>query len=626
MSTSRNRRIVSAGSSLALAKIDAKQAGAYTCSAANYLATVTSQTLELPVLYSPRCRHSQKTIHHLSGEISRVACHLDARPTNVHFKWDMGVVGSNKTRSPLTEFTTSGLISILQFSTEASQSVTLRCWGSNSIGLQKKPCVFLLQLAEIPSRPTACLVTNRSEDSMQLSCDQKNTGQLHVKFKLLVKSALDSEILRVLVNSTPTFLVDDLPSDTELVLEVTAVNARGASQPYRLRASTPTLIPDRTAFSRHGSARLFAEALASILGTVALVGLLVALLIQVPVCRRSRRSQQTSDQVESSPNTETKPVAAANPGSSLDLRPTDTVPNGNVQQNTVEDDVLDESVTSRKLLEAVSSSHIRQCEPDLIYSTDSGQVTLNWSRTQRPTTHRNPYAGVNRAFDRIMKNEHMDVGNNGYLSNTNIYNEAREAQLSRASSNVHINRSVQPQSQNLFSTDIVRKDVLDTLLDRRSVGSDCARTSSYTHEGVLPSSSSILQSSTDRWRVLHNPIGYHSALPDCKLKYGENERSSPINRHVSSPCPTPQNISSSAFTARNTPSPAGTSQAISTHISNNLHNRVKIEYHSDDRGEMFGDSHTPSINSSFYTSLPSQFNHTGHYSPTNHFYRRNEML
>ncbi|XP_055950555.1 nephrin-like isoform X2 [Argiope bruennichi] len=127
--------------SLLLQSVGRRHRGKYQCLATNTEGEGVSEEAELMVQFSPVCISGQKRAYAVAKhEEVNVTCEVDADPDDIQFRWMFN--------------NTSETIDIITFTSSATQSIasyvprskmdygTLSCWGRNSIGVQRQPCIF----------------------------------------------------------------------------------------------------------------------------------------------------------------------------------------------------------------------------------------------------------------------------------------------------------------------------------------------------------------------------------------------------------------------------------------------------------------------------------------------------
>lgn len=90
---------------------------------------------------SPACMSGQQRIYAVAKhEEVNVSCEVDADPDDVTFRWIFN--NTSETLDVIT-FITMGTRSIAPYTPRSRIDYgTLSCWGRNSIGVQRQPCVF----------------------------------------------------------------------------------------------------------------------------------------------------------------------------------------------------------------------------------------------------------------------------------------------------------------------------------------------------------------------------------------------------------------------------------------------------------------------------------------------------
>ncbi|OQR74768.1 hypothetical protein BIW11_08858, partial [Tropilaelaps mercedesae] len=277
------KRIVIAKHSLVLQNVTRHNRGQYTCTGTNAAGKGESPAFQLRIKYEPRCVPGQRQVYGAAkNEAVRLSCELESDPEEVTFKWKArnakgkisassslfdedkllpdslsqdhhGVVHSEGTRSWLT----------LVPRTEGDYGMVI-CWGRNSIGVQKEPCVFTLIPAGPPGPVRNCSVARKSEDSITIACLEGYDGgaEFGQKFYMEVHdSANQNRMLIANVSSIglpgtparPLLTAGGLLPSTSYVCTFYAANERGISQPTILVVST---IPKPLTLSAKGSSLL----------------------------------------------------------------------------------------------------------------------------------------------------------------------------------------------------------------------------------------------------------------------------------------------------------------------------------------------------------------------------------
>ncbi|XP_075983104.1 neural cell adhesion molecule 1-like isoform X2 [Anticarsia gemmatalis] len=242
--------------SLVLQKVTRREAGSYSCKAANARGETSSKVVTLRVQYAPVCGEtSPQVVGAALDEALRVRCSVHADPADVTFLWQFNNSGESFNVSPARYV--NGSISELRYTPASERDYgALTCRGTNTVGRQAQPCVFQIVPAARPSPPRNCTVTasngsNWIEDSsrddfgesMVVRCVTGYDGGLP---QLVVLEALDSNTGKIRFNVTANetdgvaiFLVPAgilWSSGSALRLTVHSRNDKGASDRIMLHA------------------------------------------------------------------------------------------------------------------------------------------------------------------------------------------------------------------------------------------------------------------------------------------------------------------------------------------------------------------------------------------------------
>ncbi|KAF8773656.1 Neural cell adhesion molecule 2 like protein [Argiope bruennichi] len=284
--------------SLLLQSVGRRHRGKYQCLATNTEGEGVSEEAELMVQFSPVCISGQKRAYAVAKhEEVNVTCEVDADPDDIQFRWMFN--------------NTSETIDIITFTSSATQSIasyvprskmdygTLSCWGRNSIGVQRQPCIFSIVPAGPPDPLQNCTLVSFSSTTFVVNCTQGvDDGGMKPKFHLIAVSMRDSKDIKniSLVNDEPEFLVRGLNPGTTYELVMYASNAKGRSTTIELLATTLYRAERRTGDEPPIA---ISAVLAVLMG---LVGALVLLAIIIIFIMKSRSSSDNS--VEQGENNE----------------------------------------------------------------------------------------------------------------------------------------------------------------------------------------------------------------------------------------------------------------------------------------------------------------------------------
>ncbi|KAF9414048.1 hypothetical protein HW555_007926 [Spodoptera exigua] len=244
--------------SLVLQKVTRKEAGSYSCKAANARGETSSKVVTLRVQYAPVCGEtSPQVVGAALDEALRVRCSVHADPADVTFLWQFNNSGESFNVSPARYGTVNGSISELRYTPASERDYgALTCRGTNTVGRQAQPCVFQIVPAARPSPPRNCTVSagngsNWIEDSSREDYGEPLTVRCVTGYdgglpQLVVLEALDSENGKIRFNVTANetdgvaiFLVPAgvlWSSGSALRLTVHSRNDKGASDRIMLHA------------------------------------------------------------------------------------------------------------------------------------------------------------------------------------------------------------------------------------------------------------------------------------------------------------------------------------------------------------------------------------------------------
>ncbi|XP_073950537.1 neural cell adhesion molecule 1-like isoform X1 [Choristoneura fumiferana] len=147
--------------SLVLQKVTRQEAGGYACKAANARGETSSEVVRLRVQYAPVCAEpSPQVVGAALDEALHVRCSVHADPAQVSFLWEFNNSGESFNVSPARYGTVNSSISELRYTPASERDYgALTCRGTNSVGIQAKPCVFQIVPAARPSPPRNCTVS-----------------------------------------------------------------------------------------------------------------------------------------------------------------------------------------------------------------------------------------------------------------------------------------------------------------------------------------------------------------------------------------------------------------------------------------------------------------------------------
>lgn len=235
LQTNTSAGIIISNRSLVLQKVSRAARGHYHCAASNSLGQSQSEPLFLRVQFAPVCHEAQKWIYGAARhEPLQVSCDVDADPPDVTFHWHLN--HSSETAIPHSMQGATRSVATFIARSEADYGA-LSCEARNSVGSQRRPCLFNVVPAGPPEPPGVCALANQTEEAFQVLCSEGHHGGLPQHFVLEIHDS-GGRFRGNVTSPLPHFEVSDLPSGSEFVLVVYAANGKGRSPPVLLTAST----------------------------------------------------------------------------------------------------------------------------------------------------------------------------------------------------------------------------------------------------------------------------------------------------------------------------------------------------------------------------------------------------
>ncbi|XP_063831610.1 hemicentin-1 [Ostrinia nubilalis] len=282
--------IILSAQSLVLQSVTRAAAGDYTCMAANSEGKGTSNPVTLLVRYAPVCAEKRdgELFGALKHETVSLHCSVDANPALVSFHWTFNNSGE-QTEIPPRLYSSHGHTSTLNYTpTTDMEYGTLACYGANTVGKQKVPCLFQLVAAGRPFHLQNCSVANQSIDSLYVECVENFDGGLPQTF-LMELLELPSLIVRynVSTNRTPPYFeIKGLPPGVSYRIDLYAVNAKGRSDVSTIETVT---LKGQAKFTGESNALGVSPVLASIAAMSALLATAVCGVLAVLYRRHAAR-------------------------------------------------------------------------------------------------------------------------------------------------------------------------------------------------------------------------------------------------------------------------------------------------------------------------------------------------
>ncbi|KAK8394336.1 hypothetical protein O3P69_006501 [Scylla paramamosain] len=303
---------------LVLQGITRRWSGAYVCKASNVVGDAASNTLTIPVQYSPICSSASTTVYRAAlGEEILIPCRVLSHPPNVTFSWTFMNALTEHERVPGDRVTWKGLVSRLRYLPEKPQDYgTLHCWASNNVGNQESPCIFSVKPAGVPSPPLNCTVSNQTWESVEVTCGDSGASLGHhrghsygysnpelnevvpanhpaellqdsdkPRYLLTVKERLTHAVTHNLTGERGVFSVTGLTAGLDYVISVVRYNSHGRSSNVTLEAFTLRTAENRMREELEGGESAL---LGVVLGVMGVVLLLAVGAIAITLRSRSR--------------------------------------------------------------------------------------------------------------------------------------------------------------------------------------------------------------------------------------------------------------------------------------------------------------------------------------------------
>ncbi|XP_022704270.1 hemicentin-2-like isoform X1 [Varroa jacobsoni] len=318
--TNTSAGVIISGQSLVLQKVDRYSRGRYTCHATNAQGPGESNAVMLKVRFAPVCKGEQKTTYGAArNELVKIFCELESDPVEIAFKWRFNNSKELISSSNVHTDGTRSCVTVVPHTEEDYGPII--CWGKNSIGLQREPCVFQLIPAGPPEPVHNCTVVNQTEESLTIACQEGYDGGIEQSFHMELHDAeqrtlqgnyslLSTGRTQIgsddesggsvsgpvdLQASQPAVVMSasGLAPATAYVIAVWAANARGQSPPTVIVAHT---IPSPISLTRRGMWHISLSPLILVLIFVVTGIILVAFTIILIMKIRTRQVIKSSQQ------------------------------------------------------------------------------------------------------------------------------------------------------------------------------------------------------------------------------------------------------------------------------------------------------------------------------------------
>jgi len=231
LSHSAENGVIFTNYSLVLQKINQARAGSYMCESSNQVGKGRSEEIVLDVKYVPVCANPEPEIYGVSkAELVDIVCRVEANPSEVQFRWTFNN-SAELIRVPNVRAVSEGSRSTLSYTPQTSMDYgTLLCSASNTVGEQRKPCVFHIILAVSPEPVENCSVINKSSETFHLQCIPGFDGGMNQTFHILVKDRITNSVKYDNASlDRPEVLIEHLEAGSAYSVTVIAINKKGPS-------------------------------------------------------------------------------------------------------------------------------------------------------------------------------------------------------------------------------------------------------------------------------------------------------------------------------------------------------------------------------------------------------------
>ncbi|KAG1657763.1 Nephrin [Nymphon striatum] len=236
-------QIVVSQDTLTIKNVTKEQTGQFWCEVENQIGSVASKKMAFEIKYKPRCVPNLNLVHPIGiFETAEVVCQVDSLPPHVTFNWFF----KNKHQEfRLGTIQSENTSSIASYTPRVTQDYgELHCSAKNSIGDQNEPCIFRIVRADAPEAVSNCTITNITQSSLIVDCKPGYDGglvqtfitEVYQKWTHVLKANISSE-------TSPSFEIVGLPSDTNFVVIIYSANIKGRS--HALAVTTSTLSKNR---------------------------------------------------------------------------------------------------------------------------------------------------------------------------------------------------------------------------------------------------------------------------------------------------------------------------------------------------------------------------------------------
>ncbi|XP_035218640.1 nephrin-like isoform X2 [Stegodyphus dumicola] len=358
--------VIVSNQSLVLQKVQRNNRGRYSCTATNSEGQGESNHVYLRVQYSPVCKQNQETTYGAMLHYPvQIPCEVEADPDDVAFRWEFNSSSGNLELVPTYTSGTKSLVNYIPRS--ESDFGTLQCWGRNSVGSQRVPCLFFVIPAEPPNPVHNCTVTEESENSFRIVCMEGKDGGLSQYFFMEIRDMASNVLQQNVSAQTADFTARALFPGSKYTVSIFASNARGRSRPVIIHASTAALPESQTRQDDDWQLTLHPMILilCGVVGGLLLVVLLVILVIKIHIMKRKRKDMASASANEKSAQNSEKSVDNCSEGCTCSGR----------EEEKIRENIPDVVVFSEKMKPGEEESFVSY----------AGE-TVHWNRINPPAT------------------------------------------------------------------------------------------------------------------------------------------------------------------------------------------------------------------------------------------------
>ncbi|KAK3855222.1 hypothetical protein Pcinc_038362, partial [Petrolisthes cinctipes] len=229
--------VILVGESLALQKVGRRQAGRYTCAAANQLSAVISNPITLNIKYTPECRTSPTTYFIYDKPIN-ITCTVSSYPSVKSIRWQWNNSKEVLESLPVPEPDNQSSAQITVYPVQNPEDRALSCWAVNEMGKQTQPCGFSVKVAKAPLPLSSCRLANITASSLSLTCQRPDVAAAGTT---LYRAEVYFENRTLFANVTsrrPNFNVSRLDAGTSYQIKVYVTHGPVTSQPVVVSAYT----------------------------------------------------------------------------------------------------------------------------------------------------------------------------------------------------------------------------------------------------------------------------------------------------------------------------------------------------------------------------------------------------